>query len=196
MINRKPLRLSLSAHSPIVHLLAGFLLLFSLTAQATAPRINAEMFGDEKKAEIVGYQFTPLDDKAKKDGEMMTAIIVEAFKSVGAAPTLDVLPSKQLASYAVTNNDAVGFIGHPGDLSANPKVKYHSIIFAFRGSEPISLILSNNPRGDELYKAFGQGLQQIVKSGKYLELLENYFGKDQVPSDYVTRLKNQNPGWK
>lgn len=196
MNSQKPLCLFLSAHSLLVTLLISFLVLFSLPAQATAPRINAEMFGDEKQADIVGYQLTPLDAKAKKDGEMMTEIIVEAFKAAGIAPTLDMLPSKQLASYALTNNDSVGFVGNPGDLTTNPKIKYHSIALAFRGSEPVFLILSNNNRGDELYKAFDQGLQQIVKNGKYLELLQKYFGKDQVPSDYVARLKKQNPNWK
>lgn len=180
----------------IANLLACLLFLFSMAAQATAPRINAEMFGDENKAEIVGYQFTPQDNKAKRDGELLAEIISTAFKAVGATPTFDMLPSKQLATYALTSNDAVGYVGTPQDLATNPKNKYRSIPLAFIGSEAFSLILSGSSRGDELFKAFNQGLQQIIKNGKYLELLEKYIGKDQIPTDYIARLKKLNPNWK
>ena len=177
-------------------LLAGFLLFCAFGAHATAPRINAQMFGEEKHAEIIGYQTATTDAAVKKESELAAEILAEAFRIAGATPTVDELPSRQLAAYELINNDAVGFIGSPADLEANPKIKYHSTVFAFRDHQPIALILHTGKRGDELHKAFVQGLRQLVKTGKYLELAEKYLGKGQLSSDYVTRLKQQNPGRK
>lgn len=196
MKKHKTVFLSLMSYGSIANLLTGLLLVSSFGAQATAPRINAQMFGEEKQAEIVGYQFAPLDETAKSDGEMAIEIITEAFKAVGAVPSMDVLPSKQLASYALINNDAVGFIGSPQDLAENPKIKYHKTVFFFRNNEPVSLMFSRDKRGDELHNAFSQSLQKIIQSGKYLEIMEKHRGKGQTPSDFVTRLKKQNPSWK
>jgi len=46
----------------------------------------------------------------------------------------------------------------------------------------------------ELQPAFNEGLQKIIKSGKYLEILEKYHSK--APADYAGRLKRHNPSWK
>ena len=192
---------SRSALGGIAHLLAMFCLIYSWNAQATAPRITSQMFGEEKKADIVGYQLAPLDAAAKSDGELAVEIVTEAFKAAGKAPVVDVLPSKELAKYALLNNDAVALIGGLQDLTEKEKNQYHMITFYLRGiasgEEPVSLIFSKkNPRGKELQPAFNEGLQKIIKSGKYLELLEKYHGKVKVTADYASRLKRHNPGWK
>ncbi|MDD5268059.1 MAG: hypothetical protein PHO08_13180 [Methylococcales bacterium] len=192
---------SCPAWAGMVRLLTLFCLVCSWNAQATAPRITSQMFGEEKKADIVGYQLAPLDAAAKQDGELAVQIVMEAFKAAGKTPLVDVLPSKELARYALFNNDAVALIGSPQDLTAKEKNQYHLITFYLRGippgEEPVSLIFAKkNPRGKELQSAFKEGLQKIIKSGKYLELLEKYYGKANVPADYPSRLKRHNPGWK
>jgi len=180
-------------------------LVCSWSAQATAPRVAPQLFGEEKKADIVGYQFAPLK-AAKSDGELAVGklaveIVMEAFKAAGKTPTVDVLPSKQLAKYALLNNDALALMGRSLDLTAKEKNQYRVVTFYLRGvapnEEPVSLIFSKkNIRGNELQLAFNAGLQNIIKSGKYLEIMEKYHGKGLVPADYVSRLKRHNPGWK
>ena len=183
----------------MARLLAMSCLVCSWNAQATAPRIAPQLFGEEKKADIVGYQFTPLEASRSNGelpvGKLAEEIVTEAFKAAGKAPVVDVLPSKQLAKYALFNNDAVALMGSPRDLAAKEKKRYHVVTFYLRAGEPISLIFSD-ARGRELHKAFNQGLQEIIKSGKYLEILEKYQGKGHVPADYASRLKRHNPSWK
>lgn len=196
MYTAKIFSLTPSRLSYVVSLLTGCLLLFSLGAHATAPRVSAEMFGEEKHADIVGYQYSPSDEAAQLDSAAITEIIAEAFKAANAKPTVDMLPSKQVASYALINNEAVGFIGTPQDLGETPKNKYLMTRFFFKGDAAIALIVSNSKQGKMLHEAFNQGLQKIIKSGKYAAVLENRFGKGQVPADYLTNLKKQNPSWK
>jgi hypothetical protein len=185
----------------MARLLAVFCLFCSWNAQATAPRITSQMFGEEKKADIVGYQLVPLAPAAKSDGELAVEIVKEAFKAAGKAPVVDVLPSKQLATYALFSNDAVALMGTQQDLAAKEKNQYLVVTFYLKGIAPaeeqVSLIFSKkNARGNELQLAFNEGLQKIIKSGKYLEILEKYHGKGNVPADYASRLKHHNPGWK
>lgn len=191
--------LSRSAWIGTARLLAMFCLVCSWSAEATAPRIAPQLFGEEKKADIVGYPFAPAEAAAKSDGELAVEIVTEAFKAVGKTPAVDVLPSKQLAKYALFNSDAVALMGSPQDLTAKEKNQYRVVTFYLRaqGDEPVSLIFSKkHARGNELQLAFSSGLQKIINSGKYLEILEKHYGKGQVPSDYASRLKRHNPGWK
>lgn len=199
MKNYKITGFSRSAWGGITRMLAMLCLVCSWSAEATAPRIAPQLFGEEKKADIVGYQFAPLEAAAKSDGALAVEIVTEAFKAAGKTPTVDVLPSKQLAKYALVNKDAVALMGRSQDLTAKEKNQYRVVTFYLRdmvrGAEPVSLIFSK-ARGNELQPAFNQGLQKIVNNGKYLEILEKYHGKGQVPADYASRLKRHNPGWK
>jgi len=171
------------------------LLLFacSFSAQATAPRITAQLFGDEQKADIVAYQSASAD--AKSETELTLALVTEAFKASGKTPIIDVLPSQQLATYALFNNEAVALMGSAQDLAGQDKKKYSAVAFYLRGTgdEPVVLIFSN-ARGKELYKAFVAGMKKILKSGKYLQRVEKSRGK--LPADYVGRVQRLNPNWK
>lgn len=197
MKNHQTQVLSRSAWLGITYCVAMFCLVCSWSAEATAPRIAPQLFGEEKKADIVGYQFAPSDASAKSDGELAVEIVTAAFNAAGKKPVLDVLPSKQLAKYALFNKDAVALMGRLQDLTAREKNQYRVVTFYLRaqGEEPVALIFSK-ARGNELQLAFSQGLQKIIKSGKYLEILVKYCGKGQVPADYASRLKRHNPGWK
>jgi len=183
----------------MARLLAALCLVCSWSAEATAPRIAPGLFGEEKKADIVGYRFAPLEAAAKSDGELAVEIVTEAFKAAGKAPTLDVLPSRQLAKYALVNNDALALMGRTQDLTAKEKSRYRMVTFylreVVRGEEPVVLIFSKT-RGNQLQPACSEGLQKIIRSGKYLEILQKYHGNGQVPADYLGRLKRHNPGWK
>ncbi|MDH2917036.1 MAG: hypothetical protein PXX77_09195 [Gallionella sp.] len=185
----------------MAHLLAMSFLICSWSAEATAPRIAPKMFGEEKKIDIVGYQFAPLETTAKADNKLVLEIVTEAFKAAGKKPAVDVLPSKQLAKYALSNNDAMALMGNSEELTAKEKKQYRAVAFYLReisrGKEPVSLIFNKkDAHGNELYQAFNTGLRKIIKSGKYLEIIEGFHGKDQIPADYVDRLKRLNPGWK
>lgn len=177
-------------------LLAMVFLVFSWSAQATAPRITPQLFGEEKKADIVGYQFAePLDAAARSEIALEVEIVTEAFKAAGKTPAVDVLPSKQLATYALFNNDAAALMGRVQDLAAKDTREYRVVAFYLKGDEPVFLIFSKkHALGNELYQAFNEGLQKIIKSGKYLEIVEKYHTR--MPADYARRLKHHNPGWK
>ena len=170
---------------------ALLLLACSFSALATAPRITAKMFGEERKADIVAYQSA--DDKS--DSALTVEIVTSAFGAAGKSPALDVLPSRQLAVYELFSSDAQALIGSPQDLAAKDRKLYSVVTFYLRaqGDEPVALIFSN-ARGAALKKAFIDGMQKLFKSGKYLEIIEKSRGK--LPVDYISRVKRQNPGWK
>jgi hypothetical protein len=193
--------LSRPAWNGMTRLLAMLCLVCSWSAQATAPRIAPQLFGEEEKADIVGYQFAPQAAEARHDSALTVEIVTEAFKAAGKVPKVDVLPARQLALYALRNNDAVALMGRPQDLTTKERSQYRVVTFYLRtiapGEEPVSLIFSvKDARKKELLQAFDEGLQKILKSGKYLEILEKYLGKGKVPTDYARRLKRHNPGWK
>jgi len=169
-------------------------LFFAWTAQATAPRVTPKLFGEVKVADIVSYQLSPLNSASKADGELGMELLTEAFKAVGKSPVVDMLPSKQLATYALFSNDVAGLIGSPRDLAAKQKSQYRLTPFLLVGAAPnedvIALIASTNARGSELNQAFNDGLQKIIKNGKYLEILEKHRDKEQIPANYFNRLKN------
>jgi ABC-type amino acid transport substrate-binding protein len=172
---------------------ALLLLACSFSAQATAPRITAQLFGDEKKADIVAYQSATADTKSET--ELTLDIVTEAFKASGKAPIIDVLPSQQLATYALFNSEAVALMGSAQDLAGQDKKKYNVVAFYLRGAqdEPVVLIFSK-VSGKELHKAFVAGMKKILKSGKYLQRVEKSRGK--LPADYVGRVQRLNPNWK
>jgi ABC-type amino acid transport substrate-binding protein len=151
------------------------------------------MFGDEKKADIVAYQ--SVSSEAKSEAELTQAIVTEAFNASGKTPVIDLLPSRQLATYALFNHDAAALIGSSQDLADQDKKQYSIVTFYLRGLdyEPVVVIFSN-AQGKELRNDFVAGMQKILKSGKYLQLVEK--SHDKLPPDYVGRLKRLNPGWK
>lgn len=177
----------------VARLAAGLILVWSISAQATAPRITAELFGDVKKADIVAYQGASAD--AKSETELVLLIVTEAFKASGKTPTIDVLPSKQLAAYALLNNEALALIGTAHDLTDQDIKKYSVVAFYLKGAEhaPVALIFSN-AGAKELHAAFVSGMQKILDNGKYLQRVEASRGK--LPADYLDRLKRLNSSWK
>lgn len=168
-----------------------FLLSCSFSAYATAPRITAQLFGEERQSDIVSYQ----PAGAHADNLLVLEIVNEAFKAVGKSPVVDVLPSKQLAVYTFFNNDVAGLIGNQDDLAGKVKKQYRMVTFYLAGvdEQPVALIFSNQ-RGLALHKAFVNGMQNIISSGKYQQLFEKYH--DKLPAGFILRLKRQNPGWK
>lgn len=176
-------------HHWILCLSALLMLTCSFGAQATAPRITAQLFGEERKTDIVAYQSAD----TKSDTALAVQIVNEAFRAAGKTPVVDVLPSRQLASYALFNHDAEGLIGSPEDLAAKDKKRYRTVIFYLSAAndEPVALIF-NAAHGKELHKAFTDGMQQIINNGKYLQIIKKTRGK--LPADYLTRLKRN--GWK
>ena len=181
------------SQTSVVWLTALLLLACSFSAQATAPRITAQLFGDEKKADIVAYQSATAD--AKSETELTLAIATEAFKASGKTPIIDVLPSQQLATYALFNNEALALMGSAQDLAGQDKKKYSVVAFYLRGAGDESVVLIfSNANGKELHKAFVAGMKKILKSGKYLQLVEKSRGK--LPADYVSRVQRLNPSWK
>lgn len=168
-----------------------FLLTSSFSVQATAPRITAQLFGEERQSDIVSYQ----SSAAQADNLLVLEIVNEAFQAAGKSPVVDVLPAKQLAVYSFFNNDVAGLIGSPDDLAGKVKKQYRVVTLYMAGADeqPVVLIFSNQ-RGLALHKAFANGMQKIISSGKYQQLYEKYHYK--LPVGFILRLKRQNPEWK
>ncbi|HEX5364186.1 MAG TPA: hypothetical protein VFW59_07935 [Gallionella sp.] len=187
-----------SAWKVIGRLLAVSLLLYSWSAEATAPRITPKLFGEETQTDILRYRLEQSASAPQSEGELLAELATEAFKAAGAAPVLDVQPSKQLAKYALFNNEAMALIGSPQDFSAKEKKSYRLVTFYLRGGTsdgaPVAMIFGKRARADELYKSFNKGMQAILKSGKYQEILEKHHVK--IPSDYAGRLTRLNPAWR
>lgn len=179
----------------IARLITASLLLCSWNAQATAPRVAPQMFGEEQKADVVGYQ-TAQPGVAGSDGKLLMHIVVEAFKAAGSKPVVDMLPSRQLAKYALQSNDAAALIGSAEDLTDSERGQYRVVTFYLRETGKPVLLIFSKERGIELHLAFNKGLRKILQSGRYLEILEQHHGKGQAPADYATRIQRLNPGWK
>ena len=203
MKQNNPLHLASSSLISMMRLLSMLsLILCSWSAVATAPRVTAQMLGEEKKADIVGYQSIPLNATANElNGKLSLEIVTEAFKASGKKPIIDILPSKELAKYALLKSDAAALIGSPGDLTAKEKNQYDSITFYLipigSGEQQFTMIFRKmDAHAKELQKAFSDGLKKIIITGKYLELFEKYHGKGKLSTDYASRLKHYNPSWK
>jgi hypothetical protein len=106
----------------VIGLLSLCSLFCSWTAQATAPRIVAQLF-DERKADIVSYEIPPLMTTSQADGGLAIAIISAAFNAAGQKLIIDILPAKPLAKYALLNNEVVAMIGDVQDLSVKEKTQ-------------------------------------------------------------------------
>ncbi len=182
-----------SVWSIVARITALLLIACSFSAQATAPRLTAKMFGDEKKADIVAYQ--SVSSETKSESELTQAIVTEAFNASEKTPIIDLLPSKKLATYALFNHDAAALIGSLQDLANQDKKQYSIVTFYLKSvdDEPV-VIIFNNEHAKALRNDFVAGMQKIIKSGKYLQLIEKSRGK--LPPEYLGRLKRLNPGWK
>jgi ABC-type amino acid transport substrate-binding protein len=112
----------------LMFLLGLFSLLCVESVQATAPRIAAHLF-DERKADIVSYEITPLVTATQTDGGLAIAILSAAFNASGEKLIIDILPAKPLAKYALLNNEVVAMIGTNQDLSAKEKTQVLSEVF-------------------------------------------------------------------
>lgn len=110
----------------VARLSAMLFLVCAWSAHATAPRITAQLFGEERKADIVAYQSVPAE---AAEHELAVEVVTEAFKVAGKKPTIDTLPSKQLAIYALFNNDVVALLGSPQDLADKDKKQYSVVVF-------------------------------------------------------------------
>lgn len=188
-----------SAWSAIGRRLAVLCLLAAGAAEATAPRITPQLFAD-RPADIVAYQLAPIDAAARADGELAEKLVIAAFKAAELTPTLDTLPARQLAKYALLNNEAVALIGSPQDLSEPERKQYRMVTFLLRDTTPgepaVALIFSKDKREAKWYRAFNEGLQKIIGNGTYLDIIKPYRAKDGLPADYFKRLKRHNPDWK
>ena len=47
-----------------------------------------------------------------------------------------------------------------------------------------------------LYSAFSEGMQKLIKSGEYMNILSSFGFKDADQAAVVKRLKSNNPSWK
>ncbi len=193
--------LSPSFLSITTRLTAAFLLMFSLSAHATAPRIAPKMFGEEQQVDVVGYQPEKSDNTAVTESKLVIDLLSEGFQAGGIKPVFDLLPSKQLAKYEFVINNAPALISSANDLTAKELKHYRKVTFFLadvtNGSEPVSLVFNQkNPRGDQLFRAFNQGMQQIIKDGSYLELLNKHLGKKKISHNFINLLKRHNANWK
>lgn len=66
---------------------------------------------------------------------------------------------------------------------------FESILIAGSAAPIAILIAENYPAGKIIGEKYREGLQRIIKGGKYNKILEKYYGKDGVPSDWFDNLK-------
>lgn len=162
-------------------------ILYSFSAHATAPRITAQLFGEERKADIVAYQSAD----SKSETALTVEIVNQAFKAAGKSPIVDVLPSKQLATYALFNKDAAALIGTNDDVASKDKKQYQVVTFYLGTTSSTVLFFA---RGSDLHRFFVEGLLKILRNGTYAQIAEKSGIK--LPADYLSRIKRVNPGWK
>ncbi len=108
----------------IGQLLVALCLFWSDGSYATAPRIAPQMFGEERKADIIAYEIAPLVTTNQTDGGLAIAILSAAFNASGQKLIIDIVPAKPLAKYALLNNDVVAMIGESQDISAKEKNQF------------------------------------------------------------------------
>ena len=186
----------------------GRMLLFTLcclmaawNAEATAPRVAQPLFGNDSQADVVGYQAAQTDSKARAEGQLIQALVTEAFQAGGMLPVIDLLPSKQLAHYEFVVNEAPALIIDQEDITAQHMERSYQVVFYLKGAgdgvESVSLMFSKkNPRAREMHDVFDKGLRAIVENGRYLDVVQQHLGAGKLPAGMSDRLKRLNPGWK
>ena len=56
---------------------------------------------------------------------------------------------------------------------------------------PCAIIFNKkHPKGESVARKFMQGFEKIKQNGKYIEILEKYYGKGNIPKDYIQRLES------
>jgi polar amino acid transport system substrate-binding protein len=89
------------------------------------------------------------------------------------------------------------FIGVPdlvGEFwlaKAYPKEQQNfASVNAIAWEQPLYIMFAkNNPRTQELHKAFLLGLDKIINNGQYQQILEKVYGKERIPADFLHRLQ-------
>lgn len=173
--------------------LFGVLCLFAAgSVQATAPRIAAQMFGVESKADIAAYPFVQITDSSSKaEEELLLELVRAAYKAAGQEVVIDVMPSRQLAQYALQNGDVAALLGTNQDSAA----KTHAIVFFIRenNEQPVSLIFNiKSEQANKRYKAFANGLNKIISDGQYAHIFSLYCGKDATAAEMIKHIKSLN----
>lgn len=167
-------------------------LFFAGVAQATAPRIAAQLFGEERRADIAAYSLSSTHDAAAKAEEELTLELVRsAYRAAGQEISIDVMPSRQLAHYALSNGDVAILLGTNQDREA----QYRAIAFlpADKGEQVVSLIFDlKTEQGKKRQQAFVSGLSKIMANGQYAHLYTLYRGKDAKPEAAIQRIKQLN----
>jgi polar amino acid transport system substrate-binding protein len=58
-----------------------------------------------------------------------------------------------------------------------------------RSITPVAIMIeSNHPNGRQLGERLKAGLQTLINNGRYLDILEKYYGRGKVPADWLERL--------
>lgn len=185
----------------LLYMFAAIALTGAWTVEATAPRISAGMFGEEKKADILQYRLSILGTSIESEQKLLTGIVAEIFKAGGKSPVMDVQPARQLAKYSLFNGEVAALIGSPKDFNNKEKKRYHIVIFYLSGAKTngaeVAMIFSKtHPSANNLHSVFESSIQQLIASGKYLEILETHYGKGSITSEYFDSLRQRNPNWK
>ena len=93
------------------------LLLFSLTAQATGPRVTSSLF-ESPENEIFALDFPLILSTDSADGGAGAAIIKAAFKAENVENTITPLPLQTMLSYYLNEENALAIVGHDLNLTA------------------------------------------------------------------------------
>lgn len=176
-------------------LLLMFLFNFSI-ANAVAPRITQDMFGQEVSADILAYESIETNDSQVTD--ITVEIVKQAFAIEETLLNIDVVPSTQLAIYALFNGDVLALIGNESDLTAFDKSQYFCSVFYIHDNAtqkiPFALYIDKNaPNAEKLFTSFEQGLLKLLENQTYSDIIQSKSGKVE-PINYKELLNEYHQG--
>jgi len=136
-------------------------------ANAVAPRITQDMFGQEVSADILTYDSVEANEKRAL--EIGVEIVKKAFDAENITMNIGVVPSKQLAIYALFNGDVRALIGMQRDLEPLDKSLYFRSVFYVHNVSGRNVLLviyfdKNVQEAEKLFSDFNKGLEKIIDS--------------------------------
>jgi len=145
--------------------LGGFFILlfgFSIAAYAVAPRISQDMFGQEINSDILAYDSTNSNDRHHT--EVAVQIAKQAFAIEQITLSIDIVPSKQLAIYALFNGDVRALIGKKSDLTSLDQSDYFNSVFYIYDDGttkiPIALYINKNAQdAEKMFSSFNETIK-------------------------------------
>ena len=139
-----------------------------LTWDGNLDNLKGYTYGAQKGEDVAAY---------KKAGILVTfGKIIPLFKK---------LKSRKIDFLSAPNISKEWIVG---SYFSGEKNNFLSIKISYWDASSSVFFNKNNHEGEAVAKKFRQGLKKIMQDGSYIDILEKYFGKGNIPKGFIQKL--------